>query len=96
MNTTILLLSFNGAAVLAEAMASLLPLPENYRLLILDNGSADQSVAVATAIAAQHERVTVVEHGRNLGFSGGMNSGIRLATGQTPHPAISEPADIVV
>ncbi len=48
----------------------------NYRVLVVDNGSSDDSVA---RIRAAHPQVLILETGRNLGFSGGCNVGIRRA-----------------
>jgi GT2 family glycosyltransferase len=50
-----------------------------YRLLVVDNGSTDGSVA---RIRAAHPEVPVVETGKNLGFAGGCNAGIRVALGE--------------
>lgn len=48
----------------------------NYHILVVDNGSTDDSVAL---IRAAHPKVPLIETGRNLGFSGGCNVGIRHA-----------------
>ena len=48
----------------------------NYRVLVVDNGSTDDSVA---RIRAARPEVPIIETGRNLGFSGGCNVGIRRA-----------------
>jgi GT2 family glycosyltransferase len=48
----------------------------NYRVLVVDNGSTDDSVA---RIRAAHPGIPILETGRNLGFSGGCNVGIRRA-----------------
>lgn len=46
------------------------------RLIVVDNDSGDGSVA---QIGAAHSDVLVLENGRNAGFAGGMNLGIRWA-----------------
>ncbi len=45
-------------------------------LLVVDNGSTNDSVAV---IRQKHPEVTVLETGENLGFTGGNNYGMRYA-----------------
>jgi GT2 family glycosyltransferase len=45
-------------------------------VIVVDNGSADGSV---TSIRQQHPEVELIETGRNLGFAGGNNVGIRRA-----------------
>jgi hypothetical protein len=48
----------------------------NLRLLVVDNGSSDDSVA---RIRAAFSTVEVIESSENLGFAGGMNLGLRRA-----------------
>lgn len=50
----------------------------NFRVLVVDNGSTDDSVA---RIHATHPAVPIIETGHNLGFGGGCNIGIRHALG---------------
>ena len=45
-------------------------------MIVVDNGSADDSVA---RIRAAHPSVTLLESGANLGFAGGNNVGIKAA-----------------
>jgi len=49
------------------------------RLIVVDNGSSDDSVA---RIQASHPDVLLLETGRNLGFAGGNNVGLRQALSQ--------------
>ena len=48
----------------------------NFRVIVVDNGSADNSVA---AIRAAFPKVELIETHANLGFSGGNNVGIKRA-----------------
>jgi GT2 family glycosyltransferase len=48
----------------------------NYHVLILDNGSDDDSLDILTEVTLNLPRFTVIETGDNLGFSGGVNFGI--------------------
>ena len=80
MNVTVILLSFNGAIDLSPCLESLMPLPENCQLLVVDNGSVDNSVEIARGLTGN---VVVIENGVNYGFSGGMNIGLQLAMGMT-------------
>jgi O-antigen biosynthesis protein len=93
-NVAVIVLAFNGADYLAGCLRSLAELPPNFQTLVVDNGSADASVAIARAAPG---RVAVVENGRNLGFSGGMNRGMRLALGTERADGLELPApDVVV
>jgi GT2 family glycosyltransferase len=51
-------------------------------LILVDNGSSDDSAANCAAWAAQHPRAHYLPLPRNLGFAGGMNVGVGVATGE--------------
>lgn len=75
--TYAVLLNWNGwpdTLACLEAVAQMRSAPE--RVLVVDNGSTDDSVARIRAAAPQH---TLLETGRNLGFAAGANVGIRRA-----------------
>lgn len=72
----VIVLSWNGAEHLAACLEALqAQRGAEADILVVDNGSHDDSVVVARRVCPQ---ATVVENGRNLGFSGGMNVGLRL------------------
>lgn len=67
--------NWNRAALLADTLASLKR--QTYpidRVIVVDNGSEDDSVRIATQAGAH-----VISLGRNAGFSGAVNRGIREA-----------------
>jgi GT2 family glycosyltransferase len=73
----IILLNWHGWRDTIACLDSLVSLDYNdYRVLVVDNGSTDDSVA---RIRAAHPDVPLIETGRNRGFSGGCNVGIRTA-----------------
>jgi len=73
----IILLNWHGWQDTIACLDSLASLDyTNYHVLVVDNGSKDDSVA---RIHAAHPEVPILETGRNLGFSGGCNVGIRRA-----------------
>jgi GT2 family glycosyltransferase len=56
---------------------------KNFRVLVVDNGSSDDSVARLEKIAAKHpKKLSLINNGRNLGFAGGVNTGIQHAITQ--------------
>jgi glycosyltransferase involved in cell wall biosynthesis len=52
----------------------------DYEILIINDGSTDATQAVAERIAAQNERVRVIEHDRNRGYGAALKSGMAAAT----------------
>jgi GT2 family glycosyltransferase len=73
----LIVLSWNGREDTLACLRSLRGLRgADTRVVVVDNGSTDGSVE---AVREQHPEVDVVENGRNLGFSGGNNAGIRHA-----------------
>ncbi|MDT8306104.1 MAG: glycosyltransferase family 2 protein, partial [Anaerolineae bacterium] len=77
---TLLVLNWNGKELLATCLPPLLSQDyPDYEVVVIDNGSEDGSVDY---IRQQFPTVSILENGRNLGFSGGLNAGLRQADGQ--------------
>jgi GT2 family glycosyltransferase len=76
-SVTCVLLNWNGGrdtvACLDALRKSIYP---NMRIVVVDNGSVDDSVA---RIRRAHPSLSILESDRNLGFAGGNNIGIRYA-----------------
>lgn len=73
----ILIVNWNGWRDTVECLESLKRLNyENHHVVVIDNGSTDESVEQIRAAAPG---ITVIESGENLGFAGGNNIGLRLA-----------------
>lgn len=70
----------NVAKVAQQAIEVLEGLQADYEVIIVNDGSADQTGPVADQIAARHPRVRVVHHLRNLGYGAALQSGFRAAT----------------
>jgi glycosyltransferase involved in cell wall biosynthesis len=51
----------------------------DYEIILVNDGSADQTGARADAIAAGNKRVRVVYHPHNMGYGAALQSGIRAA-----------------
>lgn len=76
-SVTVIVLNWNGRDDTLACIASLAGVEyPNFALMVVDNGSTDGSV-----VALQHRfpHLEIVETGRNLGFAGGNNVGMRLA-----------------
>jgi len=72
-------LNWNGRDMTLDCVASLHKLHyDNYEIVVVDNGSTDGSVE---ALRDRFPNITLVENGRNLGYSEGFNSGIEKSMG---------------
>jgi GT2 family glycosyltransferase len=88
MKAAVIVLSWNGAGYLPGCLDALLGQQgAAANLLVVDNGSADGS---AELVRERYPAVRLAENGRNLGFSAGMNVGMRLLRES------AEPPEVVV
>lgn len=76
--------AYNDAAsigALVNAALALLPrLTHDYEVLVINDGSTDQTAAVLDELASQHAAVRVIHHPRNRGYGGALRSGFAHAT----------------
>lgn len=74
---TIVILNWNNAEDTLRCLASVEQLTyPNYEVIVVDNGSVDDSVS---QLHTAYPGVTLLETGENLGYAGGNNLGIRYA-----------------
>jgi len=72
--------NYNGADRLATSIDSVLAQShKNFKLIVVDNGSADDSRAIIEKYQAKDERVIAILREKNYGFTGGVNPGLELA-----------------
>lgn len=75
----VVVLNWNGWSDTAVCLSSLRRLRyENYEVIVVDNGSTDDS---CLRIRSEFPWVKLLEAGKNLGFAGGCNVGMRYALG---------------
>jgi glycosyltransferase involved in cell wall biosynthesis len=72
---------FNAAAYVEEAVESALSLPETGEILLIDDGSTDNSLDVCKNISERNNNVFLYQHpgGKNLGAAASRNLGIQKA-----------------
>ncbi len=70
----------NVRKVAEQALGVLEGLHADYEVIIVDDGSSDNTGPLADAVAAEHPRVRVIHHPRNLGYGAALQSGFRAAT----------------
>jgi GT2 family glycosyltransferase len=86
--------TYDGAALLAETVASVRAQSfTSWELVIYDDGSSDDTVAVARAAAGDDPRVVVVE-GRNGGVAAARNAGLASTDGRSRYVAFLDQDDI--
>ena len=77
MKVGVIILNWNGLADTRECLQSLLPAPSWAQVMVVDNGSSDDSVAQLRAEFGS--QITLIETGANLLFAGGNNVGVQAA-----------------
>lgn len=76
----IVVLNWNGIADTKECLDSLFQQSyKNYKIAVVDNNSSDDSIQQLKVIQAKHSNLILIENNKNLGFAGGVNSGIKYA-----------------
>lgn len=85
-NVWVIILNWNGWRDTIECLRSLANITDpKVRILVVDNGSEDDSVAQLKAYSMQPSapRFEVFETGRNLGYGGGNNAGMKKALNES-------------
>jgi glycosyltransferase involved in cell wall biosynthesis len=72
----------NLPALCARITAAVAPLGRDYEIVLVDDGSADDSYAVMQGLAGRDPRLKIVRLQRNYGQSAAMQAGIDWSTGQ--------------
>ncbi|MHC4120651.1 MAG: glycosyltransferase family 2 protein [Planctomycetota bacterium] len=69
----------NVTRTVEKALMVLEKLDADFEIIIVDDGSSDDTWAIANEIAERDERVRVVHHARNLGYGAALQSGFEAA-----------------
>jgi len=72
---------YNSAAYMENCLNSLLPGGERIEIIIIDDGSKDETGAIADSWAERYPTIVKVVHQENGGHGEGINQGIRHASG---------------
>lgn len=82
MKASVIIPNLNGAGWLKDSIESIRAQTfRDFELIVVDNGSADESLAIARSYVGQ-KGYTLIENGCNTGFSHAVNQGIRAAKGE--------------
>ncbi len=76
MKIAVVIPNWNGADLIAECLQSLKHQTQECQIIVVDNGSIDDSVYI---IEERFPEVILIALHKNTGFAGGVNTGIRYA-----------------
>src|SRR3989344_1729146 len=82
---SIIVLSYNTAQLTKLTIESILQSITShvsYEILVLDNGSKDESVTMLKNLAKTYTNLTLIESKENLGFAKGNNNAVKQAKGK--------------
>lgn len=65
--------------LVADALEILPDLTDDYEIIVVNDGSTDETGEVLRGLAEKHEEVRIVEHETNKGYGGALQSGFRAA-----------------
>lgn len=69
----------NIPLIVKEAQEILPLVAQKFEIIIVDDGSIDQSAAVAKRLAAHDSRIILINHQKNLGYGAALQSGIKAS-----------------
>lgn len=78
---SVIMVNFNGGWLLTEAVRAVLETIIPLEVIIVDNGSQDNSFAYLKRVVGEDVRVHLIENGLNLGFARANNIALRRARG---------------
>jgi GT2 family glycosyltransferase/nucleoside-diphosphate-sugar epimerase len=78
---TAIIVNYNSGPQLTACVVSLLASQEPVSVVVVDNGSSDDSLDRLAAFCDEDAHVTIIRNGANLGFSTGCNVGLAQARG---------------
>jgi glycosyltransferase involved in cell wall biosynthesis len=76
---SLVLPTYNRAAALRENLPSMIAVEGVKEIIVVDDGSTDDTVEVCTSL--REDRLRVISHPRNLGVAGARNTGVEAAHG---------------
>ena len=71
--------SANLRGLVEEALETLPALADRFEIIVVNDGSRDETPAIADALAAAHPEVRAVHHPTNLGYGAALRSGFAAA-----------------
>lgn len=93
----IIMLNYNGSKLTIDCVDSLSNIKySNYRMLVIDNNSTDDSFSLLDEKLKKYEKCTLLKLNENLGYAGGNNFGIKMALENNADYILIANNDIIV
>lgn len=91
MKVTVVIPNYNGENFIEDCLKTLISQTcKDFRIIVVDNGSSDKSCQIIEGMKKEFtdrgyssQVLTLIKNGKNTGFCGGVNTGIRVCT--TPY-----------
>src|SRR3954449_11566359 len=74
--------SFNEAATIETVLGRVADLPWDHEVIVVDDGSVDDTVAIVERLAAERDDVQLVRHASNRGKGAAVRSGLAASRGE--------------
>jgi glycosyltransferase involved in cell wall biosynthesis len=95
---SVLMPAYNEAGTIGGVLAALKKLDYELEIIVVDDCSTDGTAAIATALAVEDERITLLAHERNRGKGAAVRTALARSSGQVviiqDADAEYDPADI--
>lgn len=84
MDLSVVIISFNTKELTVDAVNSVVKRTKgiSFEIIVVDNGSRDESVSCLKKLAGSNENISLVFNRGNIGFGEGNNQGIKKAKGR--------------
>lgn len=78
---SVLVPAYNEAATIGEVLTALDALPYSFEIIVVDDGSQDETASIVRARAAADDRIRLSVHERNRGKGAGLRTAIAASRG---------------
>lgn len=80
---SIVIATCNGGRYMEKAISGILDQNyDNFEIIVVDDGSSDDTLLILKEIRRKDERVKIISNGKNLGFAKSLNIGVKAASGK--------------
>ncbi|CAH9014953.1 glycosyltransferase family 2 protein [Candidatus Nitrosacidococcus sp. I8] len=79
---SIIIVNFNGGTLLSQSVSAVLEAPISLEVIIVDNGSADNSLVHLENSVGADSRICIIKNHKNLGFSCANNIALQHTKGE--------------